>query len=390
MTKSPAHCFPKGFLWGTATSSHQVEGGNINNWSIWEPGHIQDGSISGLACDSYRRFKEDIALAKKLNNNAYRFSIEWSRIEPQPNSFNHKALQHYQAMVDECHRRDIEPVVTIYHWTQPLWFAEIGGWENHHAPQMFNNYVLFLAQNLKGVKIWCTINEPEIYARNSYLQGKWPPQKMNPLIYIKVITSLIKAHRLAYQTLHLASRSCQVGIANNSMDFEPVNNNLINTRISRFLNWWINDYFFIKTAAHHDYIGINYYFHKIVGFSRIPKPRKPLTDMGWEIYPIGLYRVLMAAKKYKLPIYILENGIADSQDQHRAQFIAEHLTMIHRAIQDGCPVKGYFYWSLLDNFEWKWGFEKRFGLYEVDYQSLERLPRPSSRNYAKICKNNGF
>lgn len=389
MPKKLDYLFPKNFLWGTATSSHQIEGGTLNDWTIWEPGHIADNSISGIACDSFRRFKEDIALAKKLNNNAYRFSIEWSRIEPRPNYFDEKALATYQAMIDECHRQKVEPLVTLYHFTVPIWFAEANGWENPAAPQAFNNYVTYLAHNLKRLKFWCTINEPGLYAFNAYGQGVWPPQRFGLLSWWKALNNLIKAHRLAYQTIHLTNKRCLVGIANNSQAFEPASPNFIAQKLSQWSEFWVNDHFFKKTANCHDYIGLNYYFHNAIG----PGKKAPINwrnDMGWEINPQGFYQVLIDAKKYNLPIYILENGLADAHDINRQKFIEEHLIMVHRAIKNGAPIKGYFHWSLLDNFEWKWGFTPRFGLYEVDRQSLQRRPRPSSRFYAKICKNNGF
>ncbi len=389
MPKKLDYSFPKNFLWGTATSSHQIEGGTLNDWTIWEPGNIADNSISGIACDSFRRFQEDIALAKKLNNNAYRFSIEWSRIEPQPNCFNQKALTVYQTMIDECRRQKIEPVVTLYHFTVPIWFAEAGGWENPAAPQAFNNYVTYLAHNLKNLNLWCTINEPGLYAFNAYGQGVWPPQRFGLSSWWKALNNLIKAHRLAYQTIHLTNKKCSVGIANNSQAFEPASPNFIARQLSTWSKFWVNDHFFKKTANCHDYIGLNYYFHNSIGPGKKPAIAWR-NDMGWEINPQGFYQVLIDAKKYNLPIYILENGLADAQDINRQKFIEEHLIMVHRAIKNGAPIKGYFHWSLLDNFEWKWGFTPKFGLYEVDRQSLQRRPRPSSRFYAKVCKNNGF
>ena len=390
MTSQILYHFPKEFLWGTATSAHQTEGNNLNDWSVWEPGQTVDGSVSGLACDSYHHFKKDISLAKKLNNNAYRFSIEWSRIEPKQGQFNTKALRHYQAVIDECLNQKIKPIVTLHHFTHPLWFSTIGGWENQAAPQIFNNYVIYLAQNITGIEIWCTINEPMIYAWNAYGRGKWPPQKKNLAVWQEVVNNLIQAHSLAYQSLHLINKKCLVGIANNSQYFEPVNNYWLNKKINKIAKYIINDYFFQKINGYEDYLGINYYFYKLIGLGRRSLDNLPHSDLGWPINPYGLYNVLMSAKKYNLPIYILENGVADAQDQYRASFIKEHLKMVHRAIQDGCDIKGYFYWSLLDNFEWDKGFTPRFGLYTVDYPSLKRQPRPSSKVYANICKNNGL
>lgn len=390
MTSQILYHFPKEFLWGTATSAHQTEGNNLNDWSVWEPGKTIDGSVSSIACGSYHYFKKDISLAKKLNNNAYRFSIEWSRIEPKQGQFNTKALRHYQAVINECLKQKIKPVVTLHHFTHPLWFSTIGGWENQAAPHIFNNYVIYLAQNITGVEIWCTINEPMIYAWNAYGRGHWPPQKRNLNAWQKVVNNLIQAHSLAYQSLHLANKKCLVGIANNSQYFEPVNDYWFNKKINKIAKYIINDYFFQKISGYQDYLGINYYFYKLIGLGRRSLDNLPHSDLGWPINPYGLYDVLMSAKKYNLPIYILENGIADAKDQYRTDFIREHLKMVHRAIQNGCDIKGYFYWSLLDNFEWDKGFTPRFGLYTVDYPSLKRQPRPSSKVYANICKNNGL
>ena len=214
--------FPSGFIWGTATSAHQIEGGNENNWTEWEQdGHIKDGSVSGRAANSYELHAEDIKLVKELNNNAYRFSIEWSRIEPQRGRWDKVELRHYQKIIEECRRNDIEPFVTLYHWTQPLWFAEMGGWLNKQSPLIFRNYVEQVVKFLgSGVTFWCTINEPMVYAYNSYWLGKWPPQGKSFFKFNQVINNLAQAHRLAYFILHEKNSRCQVGAAkNNQSDF---------------------------------------------------------------------------------------------------------------------------------------------------------------------------
>jgi len=388
--------FPQGFLWGTATSSHQIEGNNENNWSLWEKkGNIKDKSISGRACNSWELYAEDIKLCKELNNNSYRFSIEWSRIEPKKGKFSKEALDHYQRIIKECKKNGIEPIVTLYHWTQPLWFSNLGGWTNKNSPLFFKKYTEQVARHLgNDVKFWCTINEPMIYAYNSYLKGKWTPQEKSFFKFKKVISNLIKAHKLAYFSLHDANGRCKVSIAKNNQFFEPYIDNFVNKIAVKFIkNYW-NHYFLRKIEDEIDYIGLNYYFHNLIFFSLkgyvTMNENKKINDMGWEIYPLGIYKVLKELKQYNKPIYILENGLADSKDENRQNFITEHLRYINRAIKEGIDVRGYFHWSLLDNFEWSEGYEPKFGLYKVNFKTFQRTARPSARIYSDICKNNGF
>lgn len=385
--------FPKKFLWGTATSSHQIEGGNENNWTEWEQeGTIKDGSVSGRACNSWELYKEDIRLAKELNNNAYRFSIEWSRVEPVEGKFDKAALARYRDMVKECRKNGIEPFVTLCHWTQPLWFRDAGGWLNKRSPLLFQRYVERVAKELgHDVKFWVTLNEPLIYSYNSYLSGKWPPQKKKLATFLKVQKNLVQAHKLAYFTLHDFG-PCEVGIAKNNQCFEPYLNSFFNRAIVAAVARYWNHSFLRRIENTMDYVGINYYFHNRVyvswGGYVVMNENKVTNDLGWEIYPKGLYRVLTDVKRYEKPVYILENGLADARDTRRADFIRDHLRYVHKAIKDGVDVRGYFHWSLLDNFEWSEGFEPRFGLYEVDYETFERKARKSAKVYAGIAKNN--
>ncbi len=396
MTKKLKYKFPDNFLWGTATSSHQVEGNNENSWTEWEKqGHIKDGSISGRACNSYEFYKKDIRLCKELNNSAYRFSIEWSRIEPKEDEFDRNELRHYQDVVIECKKNNIEPFVTIYHWTLPIWFAKKGGWLNKDAPVYFRRYTSKLAEALgRDVKFWCTINEPMIYSFNSYLKGKWPPQSKNYFKFRKAVKNLIKAHKLSYIVLHERNNRCRVGIAKNNQFFEPYLNNFINKKAVKIIDKFWNYKFLNKIKEELDYIGLNYYFHNriyISLFSYMPMNKdESVSDMGWEIYPRGIYEALKGLRKYGLPIYILENGLADAEDSKRANFIKEHLRYVDRAIKEDVNVRGYFHWSLLDNFEWSEGYEPKFGLYEVDFKTFERKARKSAKVYAEIAKNNGF
>ncbi|PIR93353.1 glycoside hydrolase family 1 protein [Candidatus Falkowbacteria bacterium CG10_big_fil_rev_8_21_14_0_10_43_10] len=388
--------FSSGFLWGTATSAHQIEGGNENNWTKWEKkGQIKDGSVSGRACNSYELYKEDIRLCKELNNNAYRFSLEWSRIEPEQGKFDKEALKHYQKVVECCRKNNIEPLVTLYHWTQPLWFAKLGGWLHKRSPLFFRNYAEAVAKQLgREVTFWCTINEPMIYSYNSYLKGKWPPQKKSYWQWKKALDNLIKAHKLSYFTLHSHNSKCKVSVAKNNQFFEPYVDSIFNKAVVKLITHYWNYYFLNKIKNELDYIGLNYYFHNLIYASLkghvLMNENKIANDLGWEIYPKGIYEVLIGLKKYNLPIYILENGLADAKDEKRADFIKSHLRYIYQAIKDGTDVRGYCHWSLLDNFEWSEGYEPKFGLYRVNPKTFERTVRPSAKVYAEIAKNNGF
>ncbi len=391
--------FPPGFLWGAATAAHQVEGGNVNDWSEWEKKNakrlakkaqgywqpwqqemfpemfVSANYISGRACDHYHLHEQDFDLAKSLGHNAHRFSIEWSRIEPTEGKFNEREIEHYRQVLLALKERGIEPLVSLYHWTLPIWFTKKDGWLNKKSPYYFNRFVKIIGENLfNQVKFWITLNEPMVYASASYAKGAFPPQKKNIFKYFQVINQLIKAHQLAYRSLHLIDMSCQVGMVKHNIYFKNI----------PLANYFWNNYFLKKTKREQDFIGLNYYFY--AGFPK--KKNLPVSDMGWQIYPGGIYHVLKDLRKYQKPIYVTENGLADKEDKQRAKFIKDHLYWIHKAIQEGVDVRGYLYWSLLDNFEWDKGLWPRFGLVEVDYKTLERKLRPSANQYAKICKEN--
>jgi len=374
--------FPKNFYWGAATSAHQVEGNNHNDWTEWEK--ETNHPISGRACDHYNKFREDFDIAKNLGHNAHRFSIEWSRVEPEEGRFNEKEIEHYRQVIAALRERGIEPFVTLWHWTLPTWIAKQGGWENKKTIDDFARHANKVARSVKNVRFWITLNEPEIYAMNSYLRGKWPPQKKSLLKFLQVYKNLAKAHKKAYAIIHSTwVLDTQVGIAKNNSYFEgwtaPV------------FNYFWNNWFLQKIAAYQDFIGLNHYFHnRIKGFKYNQNENKTVSDMGWEIYPEGIYHVLKDLKKYNKPIYITENGVADAQDIHREKFIKEHLKWAHKAIEDGVDLRGYLYWSLLDNFEWDSGFWPRFGLVKVDYQTMKRRIRQSAYAYAKIVKENSL
>lgn len=393
--------FPPQFFWGCATSAHQIEGGLNNDWTEWEksPCRLADLAkkqldpldfISSAAANSYVENNADIVCLKELNANAYRFSVDWSRIEPEEGKFSFEALEYYKEMVKKLRTQGIEPFVTLWHWPLPLWLSNKGGWENQEIVEYFKKFVKKVAVHLnEEVNFWVTLNEPMVYASQSYLVGEWPPQKKNPLALWRVINNLARAHREAYIILKSIDQGNKVGIAKHNMYFEAANGALINKVLKFFADWWWNFRFLDKIKSHQDFIGLNYYFHNFInyGFSNQFSYEKK-SDIEWGLHPEGIYHCLKDLEKYNKPVYITENGLADKGDQHRAWYIEEILKNVHRAIGEGLEVKGYFHWSLIDNFEWAAGFHPRFGLYEINYQTFERKARSSAQFYADICKNN--
>lgn len=393
--------FPEGFYWGSAASAYQVEGGIYgNDWTDFcRAGKIYDGTFCDLGPDHYHLYEQDFDIAKSLHQNAHRFSIEWSRIEPRENFFDEEQIEHYRKVLRALKKRGIEPFVTIYHWPVPKWFAAKGHWHgNKNAVQDFTNYGDYIVKALrKDVKYWITINEPCVYLSTSFLKGDWPPQKKSLFTTKKVYDKLIKSHKILYEQIHgyYPNDNVEVGIAKNNIYFEAYQNKWINKQIKKGADYFWNDYFLKKIRRYQDFIGLNHYFHNRIKFSwKNPfksfnqNENKETTDMDWEIYPQSIYHCLKDLKKYDLPVYIFENGIADEKDEKRADYIRNYLRYVHRAIREGVDVQGYFYWSLLDNFEWREGYAKRFGLVDVNYKTLERKVRPSAKAYARICREN--
>ncbi len=395
--------FPDGFLWGASTASHQVEGNNKNNWSEWEnsPKRLKqleqseeiqkygiDNFISGQGANHFELYDQDFALAKSLGHTATRISIEWSRIEPEEGQLDHEAIKHYQDVVKSMRAYGLEPVVTIYHWPVPIWFDSDGGWLNRKAVDRFANYAEIVVKSLPEVKYWLTINEPEIFSSSSYLAGNWPPQKKSLSAYLRVFHRLIVAHKESYRRIKTINPETMVGIAKNNVFFEA--GTFLDKPITALADWWWNKYFLNKIRNHQDFIGLNHYFHHRFFFGKKMNANKTVSDMGWELYPEAIYFVLKGLRQYDKPIIITENGLADKEDKHRAWFITESLKQVHRAISENVDVRGYLHWSLMDNFEWAEGYWPCFGLIEIDYQNLDRIPRPSAYIYKKICVDNAI
>jgi beta-glucosidase len=399
-SKFDGFIFPENFYWGCATSAHQIEGGLNNDWTEWEksPRRLADLAkkqrnpqdfISETTANSYVENNADIHCLKELNCNAYRFSVDWSRIEPEEGQFNNEALEYYRELIVKLRAHGIEPFVTLWHWPLPLWLSSQGGWENKEIITYFERFIEKVATYLNDkVNFWITLNEPMVYTSQSYLAGEWPPQKKNILAVYKVINNLALAHKAAYNILKKIDSNNQVGVAKHNMYFEAAPG-VINKILKSLADWWWNFRFLNKIKNHQDFIGLNYYFHNYInyGFGKSYSYEKK-SDLEWGLHPEGIKFVLLDLKKYNKPIYITENGLADHGDQHRSWYIEEILKNVYKAIENGIPVKGYFHWSLIDNFEWAEGFKPRFGLYKVNFQTFERTARSSAEFYADICKTN--
>ncbi len=416
--------FPADFRFGVATAAHQVEGHNVHSdWWEFEqrPGVIAHGDRSGAACDHYRLFREDLDLIRELSLDSYRFSIEWARIEPEPGRFDPAALEHYAEVIAACRERGVEPFVTLYHFTLPRWFAAAGGWESPDAPTAFERYARFVGRGLKGlVTYWTTINEPSVYLVYSYVFGIWPPAARDFRRMIRAGRNLVRAHFLASAALRETpaadAAGPRVGVAKHLRVFDPLRPR---HRLDRWaaglqdngFNWSFPDSVATRrfqpplgvrdrvreAGPDDDYVGINYYSRDRVRFrplrpaemfgERVTTPGAPVNDLGWEIYPEGLARMVRADfARYGKPIYVTENGIADATDARRPAFLVEHLAVVARLIREGLPVKGYFNWTLMDNFEWAEGYAAKFGLVETDFATQERRPRASARLYAEIAE----
>jgi beta-glucosidase len=400
----------RNFLFGASTASHQVEGNTHNDWTEWEhrkakefarraaakkwPDYILSGFpnplqeenyISGRACDHYHRFREDFDIAKSLGHTAHRFSIEWSRVEPEEGKFDEQEIAHYREVIAALRERSMEPFVTLWHYTLPVWLAEKGGVANKRFPEYFARYAEQMARALQNVSFWVIINEPEIVALYAYGKGTRPPEKRGIVAVYRSMSRMVQAHRVAYRKIRDVAPHSHVGSAMHMSWFEsaggPVND-FLKYLADRFGNF----YFLDRTAAHSDFIGFNHYAHNRINLGFNKNENKETTDVGWEIYPESIYRVLKQLRKYGLPIYITENGLADARDAKRGSFINRYLVCVKKAMDEGVDVRGYLHWSLLDNFEWDSGFWPRFGLVEIDYRTLKRKIRPSALAYKKIIE----
>lgn len=389
--------FPEGFIWGAATAAHQIEGNNTNSdWWEWEQNKPTERrwpeEPSGIACDSYNRYEEDFDLCTQFNSNAVRISVEWARIEPNEGEFDQNEIEHYKKVLNAAKDRGLKTFVTLHHFTNPQWFSNKKGWVNLRSPMYFARYAQKCAEEFgELIDKFITINEPQVWMNQAYGEATWPPAKNNIFLMFLVHINFIDAHRKAYKRMRKKTDT-PIGIVKNVGWFETVGKSTLFDKILAKIGMWLtSDFFIIQLKGTLDFVGVNYYFtHRFIG-GKIKNPDDYVSDLQWWINPLGLKFALLHLKKYKLPIYITENGLADASDMYRGKFIQDHLTACAQAIEEGVPLKGYLHWSLLDNYEWHHGFWPRFGLVEIDRKNnLQRKPRESFHYYSQICKNNSI
>ncbi len=421
-----AGVFPPQFLWGAATSAHQVEGYNVaSDWWAWEQaGRVK--TASGVACDHYRRFADDFDLAVSLGHTAHRFSIEWARIEPSEGCWDDVALAHYVEVVRALRTRGLEPIVTLHHFTNPQWFLADGGWVSSRAVDRFARYVRHVVVVLgETVRYWVTINEPMVYVRMHYVQGLGPPGVCDMNQALQVIRHLLEAHAVAYHLLHAAKRpghpTPQVSVAHHLPAFWPcrwwhpcdrwvtaMTDRIFNVAVLQAVTegrWsvpGVGTWKIPEARATLDFLGMNFYGRQFIRWTPAagpwpgvscdlghhPREVPDRTSFGWDVHPASFFTQLVRWGALGLPILVTENGTWMDDDSRRWDYLAGHLAAMAHAIQRGVRVIGYCYWSLLDNFEWADGYTPRFGLIEVDYATQQRTVRDSAKRYAQVCRTN--
>ncbi len=396
--------FPKGFYWGASAASYQVEGG-IENTDWAEAAREGRVPVCGRACDHYHRYEEDFDLAKSLGHNAHRLSVEWARIEPEEGRFDEAAIAHYRKVLEALHARGITPMVTLWHFTLPLWFSVRGGFERSDSPELFARYCAYVTKELGDLcSFFSTMNEPIVVTSNGWLRGSWPPFKRftltdfvkitnsdrkyearadkgihGPLLFLRVRKNLARAHNAAYAAIKSINPRLDVNFVKHVIFFDA-GWKPWHKLMAWIANWQWTHVFMKRTYRQCDSIGLNYYFYKKFGDTET----YPKTDMDWDICPEQIYGCLKMLARYGKPLYVTEAGVADEKDAFRGDYISRQVEGVRRALQDGIDVRSHMYWSLLDNYEWALGFEKRFGLIAIDYDTLERTPRPSAYVYKDL------
>ncbi len=394
---------PDGFLWGVATAAHQIEGGNTNNdW--WRFEHAPGSSVaepSGVACDSWNRWREDLDLIQDMGLNAYRFSLEWSRIEPSEGVFDDAALGRYRDMLLGCREREIKACVTFHHFTLPLWLADKGGVDCEDFAPLFARYCGVAVGRLGDlIDVACTLNEPSVVGMMGYLLGGWPPGVAGDLAaYARATDNLVAAHRAGADALRAGPGDFPIGLAlaipdvvfhpdgtwdgpGYRVDELPPLEGPLNAIKRLMFDAWI------EAARGDDFVGVQTYSEVHMGpdGQNLPIPEGVrMTQMSWTYTPEALGRaVRLAASATGVPVIVTENGLATEDDAERVEYISRALAALRAAMDDGVDVRGYFYWSLLDNFEWAEGYRPKFGLATCDRETLDRAPKPAATYYAGI------
>lgn len=439
--------FPEGFLWGTATAAYQIEGGHDADGkgpSIWDtfshtPGKIFEGHTGDVACDHYHRYREDVGIMAGLGLSAYRFSVSWPRVIPQgTGAANQKGLDFYSRLVDALLEKNIRPFITLYHWDLPQALDDHGGWGSRATAEAFGEYAALMGRTLGDrVTDWITLNEPLAVTAAGYIFGVLAPGKQDPQLAFQVSHHLNLAHGHAVRALRATVRNSHVGITHVSMPVYPASDSEADRHAARRYDGVVNRWYWepalrgayptdvlermgpmapkmedgdLKLMSPPiDFFGHNSYSRAVVkddpgsvvmGATQIPQDGKPKTEMGWEVYPDHLYDALTRiTRDYNAPdIYITENGAAyvdevvngAVNDPQRTDYLRTHLRAAHRAIQDGAQLRGYFCWSLLDNFEWSYGYSKRFGIVYVDYPTQRRIVKASGGFFSKTARGNAL
>jgi beta-glucosidase len=406
------------FLWGVATSAFQLEGSPHADWASWD-------SILNSTPDvtnHYALYKKDLHLLKELGVNAYRFSIEWSRIQPKENQWDEESIAHYQEIVDILIENNIEPMITLHHFTHPLWFIKKYPWHEERSIEKFMTFTEKVLSSIRGVKYWITFNEPYVLILGGYLEGCMPPGVNDVSLAIKALVNILICHGKAYDMIHSFIPGAMVSVAHNMAALAPWKRwNPLDRVLAKIAKYFYNhsllDAFLTGTlrikfpfrSTMHiavpvrnklDFFGVNYYTRVHMRFNPFKKMGVELrhrdidgyglTDMGWEIHPYGLEKVLRYASKLQVPIIITENGIATRNDRTKIKFMKGHIDVLERCIKKGIDVRGFFYWSLIDNYEWLQGLDARFGLYKVDFNTMERIPTKAAVYYAYLIKSRFF
>jgi beta-glucosidase len=415
--------FPRGFLWGTATAAYQVEGNNTNTqWSRWEEAGRTNGR-SGAACDWWGgRWREDLDRAAEAGQNAHRLSVEWSRIQPEPDRWDEDALEKYRAMLRGLRERGLTPMVTLHHFTDPAWLTERGGWEAQDIVPVFARFVGKTVEALKEFNtLWCTINEPNVYALSGFANGAFPPGVQDIRRAVRVEASLIRAHAAAYHAIHQIQPPARVGyalhyrpmVARNkwspldglmrNIRYEGVNLAFPTALRDGVLRSPVGSLRLPEARGTQDYFGLNYYSVDQVSFN-FRKAKELFTDSSFAAdsdfsdhrfianVPEGFFDSIRWAVDWfpGTPIIVTENGVENADDGLRRRYLAQHIRQMWRAVNFNWPVRGYFHWSLVDNFEWERGWTQRFGLWELEVETQKRIKRPSADLYAAICRENGL
>ena len=414
---------PDDFLLGCATAAHQVEGHLDNDWSRMEreqPERIHDGSTSERGVDHYARYRDDLAQLAGLGQNAHRFSVEWSRVEPREGEFDAEALAHYADVVRTCRALGLEPVVTLHHFTFPTWLSDRGGLVARDLPVLFARYAAVCAESFgQDVRWWVTVNEPAVLAVFGYLYGEWPPNRRSPRACLAALRGAARMHAAGYTALHDVARRhdrpAYVSLAHHLRPMRPRNprsplDQAVAWLPERIVNRWTLD---VCTAGRLlppvgggervpglrrslDYIALNYYCEEQVRFVPRPQaffaenvadPTLPHSAFGWSIDAGGLRRALVWLwERYRLPVLVTENGVADEADELRPGFLRDHLAAVGEALDAGVDVRGYIHWTSMDNFEWAEGYSKRFGIFAVDRKTMVRTAKPSAAVFEAICR----